>query len=93
MSNKVRVIVCVCSGGVFSSMGFIFGFGFFAAHLAIVAKTILLRRFLCAFTELRCSFPSPFDAPNVKNSSAIAKETSLPMELLSTLRAVELPKN
>lgn len=42
MSKMVRVMVCVCSGGVFSSMGFIFGFGFFAAHLAIVANTIVL---------------------------------------------------
>lgn len=38
MSKMVRVMVWVCSGGVFSSMGFIFGFPFFAMKRTAVAN-------------------------------------------------------
>lgn len=33
-----RVIVCVCSGGVLSFIGFIFGLGFLAIYLIAVAN-------------------------------------------------------
>ena len=37
-SKIARVMDCVCSGGVVSSIGAIFGFPFFAAHRAAVAN-------------------------------------------------------
>lgn len=40
MSKMALVIVWVCSGGVLSSIGFIFGFGFVAKHL-IAVRNIL----------------------------------------------------
>lgn len=41
-SNITLVIVCVCSGGVLSSIGFIFGFGFLAIYLTAVANMMNL---------------------------------------------------
>lgn len=38
MSKIVLVIVCVCSGGVFSSIGFILGLGFVARYRIAVAN-------------------------------------------------------
>lgn len=38
MSKMVRLTVCICSGGIRGSIGFIFGFGFFAIHRATVAN-------------------------------------------------------
>lgn len=38
MSKIARVIVCVCSGGVLSFIGFIFGLGFLAIYLIAVAN-------------------------------------------------------
>lgn len=40
-SKMVRVMVCVSSGGVGGSMGFIFGFGFLAIHRIAVANMSL----------------------------------------------------
>ena len=42
ISKMTLEIVCVCSGGVLSSIGFIGGFGFFAKYLIAVPKTILV---------------------------------------------------
>lgn len=40
MSNMTLVIVCVCSGGVLSSIGFMGGFGFFARYFIAVANIV-----------------------------------------------------
>lgn len=42
ISNRVLVIVCLCSGGVLTATGPIFGFGFFARHLIAVPNIAFL---------------------------------------------------
>lgn len=41
MSKMTLVMVCVCSGGILSSIGFIFGFGFVAKSLIAVPNMTL----------------------------------------------------